>query len=685
MICFTDYKSLQRIFIFLIFYFMVLGMISPQDTESIDLPLKYAEEYFKEGIITLNDTQYERAQAEFLKSLSYKSTFFPARIYLGESYRKSGDEKNAIITWNALFAMGYYDPLLKQKIQAMYYRKGTDLHANMETEYVFIDKIMGRNSKEIFFSNPTCIINNKNNEFYVTSFTGGKVLQYDINGNLIWEYKRGKKLFKKPFGLCIDSAENLFISDFSRDVIIKYDKKRKYLKTFGQTGVDSAQLLGPKKITCDNNGSLYVIDSGNHRIAKFTTDGEFLFNIGSKGKGVKEFLNPSGLAYQNELLYIADRDNHRIHVLDKNGTHQYFITQDFIRYPNDLYFDSVNRLIVICKDDIWIYEQNKELWYPFYRNGTTLNQPLSITQNNNKIYYIADFFDSNIYLLNSKKTRYQNLNTIIERVLFREHPTIHLLVSILNKNGEPVQGLQIDNFEVFENGGKVFNLSLDNTKSRNNNYDFIILNDRSLSMQKYHNDKVQIFDNLLSQKENGIDEFGLIEFAKDFHYEHELGTSKLTLLEKISQKGYQNGKNFSKALHSAITTLLNRLSNKHIIILTNGDIAKEEYLHYSLDHIVSYALNNHVKISVISFNKNEGNNTLQFLTKKTGGDFYLAFQSREILTLLKRIKKKFNPEYIVSYRSNSKRTLDGSPINIELRVNVHSQFSKAYQLYYIIN
>ena len=674
-----------KFYILVLLYCSVLSVLTSQDTNPIDLPLKYAEEYFKEGIITLNDTQYERAQAEFLKALSYKSTYYPARVYLGESYRKSGDEKNAIITWNALFAMGYFDTLLKQKIHAIYFRKGTDINADMEKEYTFIDKILGRNSKEIFFLNPTCVINNKDNELYVTSFAGGKVLQYDLNGNLIWEYKRGKNSFKKPFGLCLDTDENLFISDFSRDVIVKYNKKKKYIKTFGQSGIGPGQLLGPKKITCDQKGNIYIIDSGNHRVAKFTSDGEFLFNIGAKGEGMKEFVNPSGLVYHNELLYVADRDNHRIHVLDKNGTHQYFITQDFIRYPNDLYFDSARRLIVICKDDIWIYEQKKDLWYPFYRNGTNLNQPLSITQNNNKVFYIADFFNSNVYLLNSTKSRYQNLNATIERVLFRKHPTIHLLVSILNKKGEAVQGLQIDNFEVFENGSKVFNLSLDNTKSRNNNFDYIILNDKSISMNKYHNDRIQVLDTIFSQKINGIDEFGLVEFAREIQYEYELGTSRLTLLDKVSHKDYQKGKYFSKALYKSITALINRLSNKHIIILTSGDIADEEYMHYSLDHIVSYAINNHVKISVISFNKNEGNNTLQFLTKKTGGDFYLAFQSREILKILEKIRNKFNPEYVVSYRSHSKKTLDESPVNVELRVNVHSQFGKAKQLYYILN
>ena len=45
----------------------------------------------------------------------------------------------------------------------------------------------------------------------------------------------------------------------------------------------------------DNNGNIYVTDMNNHRIQKFTSDGQFVSKWGSEGTGNSQFLHPHGL------------------------------------------------------------------------------------------------------------------------------------------------------------------------------------------------------------------------------------------------------------------------------------------------------------------------------------------------------------------------------------------------------
>ncbi|MCP4544385.1 MAG: TIGR03663 family protein [Chloroflexi bacterium] len=96
---------------------------------------------------------------------------------------------------------------------------------------------------------------------------------------------------------------------------------------FGSQGAELGQFERPNGIAIDPNGRfVYVADTGNHRIQKFTTDGQFVAAWGQNStvetergvaKGFNEpwdiTLSPTG------DIYIADTWNHRIQKLDDDG------------------------------------------------------------------------------------------------------------------------------------------------------------------------------------------------------------------------------------------------------------------------------------------------------------------------------------------------------------------------------
>jgi hypothetical protein len=76
----------------------------------------------------------------------------------------------------------------------------------------------------------------------------------------------------------------------------------------------------PSDIALDSQGNMYILDSGNHRIQKFTPAGQYITTIGNKGQGPAEFIYPLSLEVDSKgYLHISDPGNQRVQVLKPDG------------------------------------------------------------------------------------------------------------------------------------------------------------------------------------------------------------------------------------------------------------------------------------------------------------------------------------------------------------------------------
>ena len=66
-------------------------------------------------------------------------------------------------------------------------------------------------------------------------------------------------------------------------------------------------------VAVDEEGYIFVADSGNNRIQIFNPDGTFLRTFGRWGSGDSEFKGLEGIAVNSKgNILVADRENHRV-------------------------------------------------------------------------------------------------------------------------------------------------------------------------------------------------------------------------------------------------------------------------------------------------------------------------------------------------------------------------------------
>ncbi len=86
-----------------------------------------------------------------------------------------------------------------------------------------------------------------------------------------------------------------------------------YVSQFGSSGSGASQFNSPQRCATDRAGNLYVVDTGNHRIQKFTSGGTWMATLGSLGSAAGQFNNPRGVAVDSVgNVYVMDTNNNRI-------------------------------------------------------------------------------------------------------------------------------------------------------------------------------------------------------------------------------------------------------------------------------------------------------------------------------------------------------------------------------------
>ncbi|MDR0821640.1 MAG: hypothetical protein LBN40_04140 [Oscillospiraceae bacterium] len=136
----------------------------------------------------------------------------------------------------------------------------------------------------------------------------GKISAAGASGEPLGGYKDGKKadaLFAEPWAIA-PWRDGYLVSD-SANNSLRYIAKNGEV----QTAVNK-DLSNPTGLASDGKGGVYIADTNNDRILHIDADAKVTKVVGKGAAVAAAFNGPTGLAYKDGVLYIADTGNHRI-------------------------------------------------------------------------------------------------------------------------------------------------------------------------------------------------------------------------------------------------------------------------------------------------------------------------------------------------------------------------------------
>jgi DNA-binding beta-propeller fold protein YncE len=285
-----------------------------------------------------------------------------------------------------------------------------------------------------------------NNNIYVVEMLNNKVCVYNSSGVYIRTITGD---FNFPIGVAVDSNNNIYVTDRRNNVIKKFNSSGSLIETWtgfnlpwgitfyngyiyvaefykvkklrpdgvlvkewGSSGIGNGQFLLAAGIAGQNN-LLYVADIEHHRIQVFDLDGNFIKIIGERGTGNGQFQFPTAIAIDrnNNWLYVTDDDNNRIVKFDiSTANHGKYLTQwgcdssgtTELRYPTKIAVDNINGFLYIVDSGkhrirkLTLNMQEIFSWGSYGDGNGQFRYPIDVAVDNSGNVYVVDNVNRNV-------------------------------------------------------------------------------------------------------------------------------------------------------------------------------------------------------------------------------------------------------------------------------------------------
>lgn len=216
------------------------------------------------------------------------------------------------------------------------------------------------------FNFPYGIAGDNQGKVYVADMYNANISVFDSKGEFI-EYFAPQlsenKTLRSPAGLRIVN-ELVYITDIQSGKVFVLDLAGNLLNEIGGNGSEEGQFQAPNAVAVDKEGNIYVVDTGNQRVQKLDSEGNFVLSFNGTSSSLAEsiFVNPRGIGINSHgTIYVVSNLTHMVHGFDLEGN-ELFSFGGMGQGPDQLYLP--NGLFIDGNDNIYITD--------------TLNQRISV-------------------------------------------------------------------------------------------------------------------------------------------------------------------------------------------------------------------------------------------------------------------------------------------------------------------
>ena len=169
-----------------------------------------------------------------------------------------------------------------------------------------------------------------NDDFYIADSRNHRILHIASDGSLLHEWGTYADAvagdapigtFNEPWGVAVGPDGSVYVTDTWNHRVQKFTEDGNPITMWGQFGQpilgdtqSASSFWGPRGIAVDDNGHVLVTDTGNKRIVVFDEDGNYITEFGTAGFDPGQFDEPVGLAIapNSGMVYVVDTWNQRI-------------------------------------------------------------------------------------------------------------------------------------------------------------------------------------------------------------------------------------------------------------------------------------------------------------------------------------------------------------------------------------
>ena len=123
--------------------------------------------------------------------------------------------------------------------------------------------------------------------------------------------------FYEPWGIAVGPDGSVYVTDTWNHRVQKFTASGQFIAQWGYFGQaeSGTAFWGPRDIVVDAESRVFITDTGNKRVTVFDADGNFITTFGTAGLLEGQFDEPVGLAVDGAgRIYVADTWNKRVQV-----------------------------------------------------------------------------------------------------------------------------------------------------------------------------------------------------------------------------------------------------------------------------------------------------------------------------------------------------------------------------------